>query len=85
MRWSWYVSIVAGSQLLGRDRETVGVFDHLDAKFSQLSCDGADSIGFLMPNVADVANCRRAFGEERDDGERLHRVADRVHVDIDAT
>ena len=50
----------------------------------ELAGEVGDPVGFLVPDVGHVADRGRPLREQGDDGERRHRVADRVHVDVDA-
>ena len=84
MRWSLYVSIVAGRSRPRLDRQAVVALVDVRAELAQLGRQRGDAVGFLVADVGDVADRRRPVGEQRDDGQRLHGVADRVHVDVDA-
>ena len=54
------------------------------AELAQFGRQGADAIGFLVANVRDAANPRRPLGEQGHRRQRLHRIADGVHVDVDS-
>src|SRR5258707_1140127 len=62
----------------------VGPLFDLSPKLPQFRGQIADPIRFLVTDMRDVANGRRPIGKEGHGGKRLDRVADRVHVDVDA-
>ena len=54
------------------------------AELPQLGGQGGDAVGLLVPDVGHAGDRGRPVGEQGHGGERLHRVADGVHVDLDA-
>ena len=67
------------------NRETVLMLIDDRSEFPQFACKIADPVGFLVTDMSHIADPSRTFGKERNRGQRLNGVANRVHVDIDAT
>ena len=69
----------------GRIGKAVLVFLSVDPQPLELGDHGLDAIGLLVADVGDIPNPRRAVRENGDRSQRLGRVADVVHVDVDAS
>ena len=74
-----------------RRRATAGVIFSPSARSStsapnlrSSTARARNAVGLLVANVGDVADRGRPIGEQGHGGQRLHRVADGVHVDFDA-
>ena len=66
------------------DREPIGKLVGLKTQTAQLVRDGPDAVGLLVANVGHVADACRPVRERGDGSQRLGRIADFVHVDVDA-
>ena len=68
----------------GRDRKPVGLLLHLRPQFAQLRRQCSDPIRLLVADVAHAGDPCRTLRKQGNGRQRLHRVADRVHVDLNA-
>ncbi len=72
------------AQWAGHDAQSVRQFLDLGSELAQLAGQVANPIGFLVADVGDARDRGWSLGEECDGRQRLHGVADRVHVDRDS-
>ena len=65
------------------DDQAVGLLVDRGAELAELGRQGGDAVGLLVADVGDVADPRDPVGEQGDDRQGHHGVADRVHVHVD--
>ena len=66
------------------DQKAIVLFDSFDSHALQFGNHSADTIGFLLTDEANAPDSDRALGERSNRRQRLRRVADLRHINIDA-